>query len=87
MRIAPPCPRCGRVEWLGDGLFVSQRHSVAVAERLVVSNSPERRWSCMACWHAVDRPSALDTLLEEIAAEAEPADTRDSRTSEGAGTR
>ncbi len=73
MRIAPPCPKCGRVEWLGDGLLISQDRAVAVVQRLVVANRPERQWSCMACWHAVERPSALDTLLEEIAASAEPA--------------
>ena len=73
MRVAPPCPKCGRVEWLGDGLMISQDRAVAVVQRLVVASRAERRWSCMACWNAVERPSALDTLLEEIAASAEPA--------------
>jgi hypothetical protein len=75
MRIAPPCPKCGRVEWLGDGLFISQDRAAASVRRLVVANRPERRWSCMACWYEAERPSALDSLLEEIAtaAETEPA--------------
>jgi hypothetical protein len=72
MRVAPPCPKCGRVEWLGDGLFISQVHAAASVQRLVIANRLERRWSCMACWYEAERPSALDTLLEEIATTAEP---------------
>ncbi len=71
MRIAPPCPKCGRVEWLGDGLFISQDRAAASVRRLVVANRPERRWSCMACWYEAERPSALDSVLEEIATAAE----------------
>jgi hypothetical protein len=37
----------------------------------VIANRPERRWSCMACWYEAERPSALDTLLEEIATTTE----------------
>jgi hypothetical protein len=76
MRLAPPCPKCGRVEWLGDGLFISQDRAAAVVQRLVVSSRQERRWSCMACWYAVERPSALDSVLEEIATAAETAPAR-----------
>ena len=72
MRIAPPCPKCGRVEWLGDGLFISQDHAVASVTRLVVATREERRWSCMACWYEAERPSALDATLEEIGAAGEP---------------
>jgi len=71
MRVAPICPQCGHVEWLGDGLFISQERAAATVRRLVVASRPERRWSCMVCWHEVPRPSELDTTLEEIAAAGE----------------
>ncbi len=85
MRVAPHCPECGRVEWLGDGLLISQDRAVAVVQRLIVASRAERRWSCMACWHAVERPSALDTLLEEIAASAEPSATTSAAERAGTG--
>ena len=67
MTIAPVCPDCGRVEWLGDGILVTQEHTDAVARRLTLSTKPERRWTCIACRHVADRPSALDDHLESIA--------------------
>lgn len=72
MTLAPPCPACARVEWLGDGVLITQDHARARARRLTVATRPpgERRWSCMACWHAVPSPSHLHELLEEIAATA-----------------
>lgn len=72
MTLAPPCPACARVEWLGDGVLITQDHARARARRLTVATRPtgERRWSCMACWHAVPSPSHLHELLEEIAAVA-----------------
>lgn len=88
MRIAPICPRCGHVEWLGDGLFISQERAAATVRRLVIANRPERRWSCMACWHEVPRPSELDTTLEEIAAAGEAGDpVRARESAEGARAR
>ena len=70
MTFAPPCPACGRVEWLGDGVLITQDHARASVRRLTVATRPpgDRRWSCMACWHAVPESSHLHELLEEIAA-------------------
>ena len=70
MNLVPPCPDCGHVEWLGDGLLVALDHGAAVARRLVLATQPERCWSCFACWHPVTRPSALHDRLEAIAGEA-----------------
>lgn len=70
MSLVPPCPDCGRVEWLGDGLLVTLDHGAAVARRLVLATQPERCWSCFACWHPVPRLSALHGRLEAIAGEA-----------------
>lgn len=69
MTFAPPCPACGRVEWLGDGVLITQDHARAKVARLTVpTRAPgARRWSCMACWHAVADTSHLHELLEEIA--------------------
>jgi hypothetical protein len=63
----PPCPRCGRVEWFGDGILILGDHVEVVVRRVAPALGEIRDWKCMICGHEVWHPSPLDRALEKLA--------------------